>query len=123
VGAPLWGTVPPGYWLWHSPWMLLNREAAELIVANENLIECFDGAPAPDECAFGTILHAAGYPLKGKVAEHDMTWSRRTKVDPDRPEVLLNPSATDMGDIAGSGAFFARKFGPGNVMARFGLHR
>jgi hypothetical protein len=117
------GPIPPREWRWHPQWMLLNREAAELIVTNESLIACFDGTHAPDESAFGTILHIAGYPLEQKVAPKDITWCRWASAIAANPDTILLPTPSIVGDIAGSGCFFARKFGPGSSLGQFGLHR
>ncbi len=121
--APDFGPIPPSEWRWHTQWMLLNREAAELIVANDGLIRHFEGSQAADESAFGTLLHIAGYPLDRKVAPRDITWTRWASPIIPNPETLFNPTPADMGDIASSGCYFARKFGPGSTAGRFGLHR
>ncbi len=115
--------IPAGQWRFHSQWMLLNREAAELIAANAALLECFTGTHAPDECAFGTLLHAAGYPLEKKVAAQDVTWSLWPSLVSPHPETITQVTPDLCGDIAGSGAFFARKFSAGSALRDYGLHR
>jgi hypothetical protein len=121
--AALSGPIPPGEWRWHTQWVLLNREAAELLAANKRLIGCFHGTQAADESAFGTILHIAGYPLEQKVAAQEVTWTRWASPLAPNPEVIFIPTPSLMGDITGSGCFFARKFGPGSTVRQFGLHR
>lgn len=117
------GRITPGEWRFHSPWMLLNREAAELLVANESLLECFAGTHGPDECAFGTILNVTGYPLEWKVAAQDVTWSRWPEPDSAFPDTVTELTSEAIGDIAGSGCYFARKFPAGSRVGEFGLHR
>ncbi len=121
--APYGARIPRGQWRFHSRWVLLNREAAELLAANAALLECFAGTHAPDECAFGTILHAAGYPMGEKVAAQDVTWSRWPSPESPHPETIIQTPPQLPGDIAGSGCFFARKFNAGSSIGEFGLHR
>jgi Core-2/I-Branching enzyme len=120
--APLEGRIPPGDWRFHPQWVLLSREAAALLVANAALVECFAGTYAPDEAAFGTILHAAGYPLLEKVALQAVTWTRWMTEDAPQPEFIAQPDAATMGEIAASGCYFARKFAPGCGVEAYGLH-
>jgi hypothetical protein len=120
--APVDGRIPPGAWRFHPQWMLLSREAAELLTANEALLDGFAGTHAPAEAAFGTLLHAAGYPLHEKVAASEMTWALWLTNDAPHPEFITHADEVTMGDIAGSGCFFARKFAPGSHPERFGLH-
>lgn len=120
--APLDARIPGGQWRFHSQWLLLNREAAELLAANAALLECFAGTRAPDECAFGTILHAAGYPLEQKVAAQDVTWTRWPSPESPHPETIVQSTPQLAGDIAGSGCFFARKFSAGGAIGEYGLH-
>jgi len=116
------GRIPPGAWRFHPPWMLLNREAAELLAANAPLGDCFAGTHAPQEAAFGTMLYAAGYPLTGKAAAQEMTWARWLTNESPHPEWITEADAETMGEIAGSGCFFARKFTPESDPGKFGLH-
>ena len=120
--APREGRIPPGDWCFHPQWVLLCREAAELLVANEPLVDCFAGTHAPDEAAFGTMLQAAGYPLVQKVALQGVTWARWMTDDSPHPDFITQAEAETMGDIAGSGCYFARKFAPGCGVGQFGLH-
>ncbi|HEX2749782.1 MAG TPA: beta-1,6-N-acetylglucosaminyltransferase [Verrucomicrobiales bacterium] len=117
------GPIPPREWRWHPQWMLLSREAAELIVANEKLIACFHGTHAPDEAAFGTLLHIAGYPLEQKVAKQNVTWTRWESDIAANPDLITSPTPAVMGDIAGSGCFFARKFPAESPVGLYGMHR
>jgi hypothetical protein len=120
--VPFGGRIPRGQWRFHSPWIHLNREAAELLAANERLIDCFDGTGAADESAFGTILHIAGYPLGSKVARRDMTWSRRLSPAAPTPDTFGELTPELIGDIAASGCFFAREFAAGSNIADYRLH-
>ncbi len=120
--APAAGRIPPGAWRFHPQWLMLNREAAELLAANEALLDCFAGTPAPEEAAFGTILHAAGYPLLEKVADQEVTWVLWLTNEAPHPEVITRADGAVMGQIAGSGCFFAAKFAPGSGPEAFGLH-
>ena len=120
--APLEGRIPPGYWVFHPQWMLLNREAAALLVANAALLDCFAGTHAPDEAAFGTILHAAGYPLDRKVALQSATWMRWPAMESSHPDTITCADPETIGEILGSGFYFARKFAPGSGVEHYGLH-
>ena len=115
--------IPAGRWRFHSQWTLLNREAAELLVANEALVDCFAGTHAPDECAFGTILNAAGYPLERKVGDQNVMWSRWPSPDSPHPETIVEAPPELLGELVGSGCFFARKFSVGSKVREYGLHR
>jgi Core-2/I-Branching enzyme len=121
--APFGGRIPRGQWRFHSPWIHFNREAAELLAANERLIDCFEGTRAADESAFGTILHIAGYPLGSKLAAQDLTWSRRSSPDAPNPDTFGEITPELIGDIAASGCYFARGFAAGCPIGEFGLHR
>ena len=78
---------------------------------------------APDECAFGTMLNASGYPLEQRAAAQDITWSRWPETGAKHPALFPAADAALMGDIAGSGCFFARKFAAGSDPRKWGLHR
>ena len=78
---------------------------------------------APDECAFGTMLNASGYPLEQRAAAQDITWSRWPAEVSAHPDTITAADAGVMGDIAGSGCFFARKFAAGSDPRKWGLHR
>ena len=114
--------IPAGRWRFHSQWTLLNREAAELLAANAAMLDCFAGTHAPDECAFGTILNAAGYPVEKKVAGQDLTWSRWLSPESPHPETIYLTTPELLGDIISSGCFFARKFSSGSKPGEHGLH-
>jgi len=116
------GPVIPREWRFHTQWMLLNREAAGLLAANAHLIDLFAGTHAPDESAFGTLLHLAGYPLDWKVAHQDVTWARWPSAIAPNPETFYELTPETAGDLAASGCYFARKFGPGSTIGTFGLH-
>jgi glycosyl transferase family 25 len=120
--APLEGRIPPSAWQFHSQWLLLNREAAELLAANECLLDCFTGTHAPDEAAFGTILHAAGWPFIEKAVSQSITWTHWSTDEASHPDCFTVANPMLMGEIAGSGCFFARKFAPGSGVERYGLH-
>lgn len=116
------GPVPPEDWRFHPQWMLLNREAAELIMSNAPLVDLFAGTHAPDESAFGTLLHLAGYPMESRVASQDITWTRWPSSIAANPETFFDITPEVAGDIAASGCYFARKFGPGSYIGNYGLH-
>ena len=99
------------------------HEAAELLTANAALLDCFAGTHAPDEAAFGTMLNASGYPLEQRAAAQDITWSRWPETGAKHPALFPAADAALMGDIAGSGCFFARKFAAGSDPRKWGLHR
>jgi hypothetical protein len=61
--------------------------------------------------------------MERKVAAQDVTWTRWTSTAAANPDVIDAPTAADIGDIAGSGCFFARKFARGSSVGEFHLHR
>lgn len=120
--APVDGPLPPEEWLFHSQWLLLNREAVELIVANEVLLKCFEGVHAPDEAALCTILSVAGWPVGAKTVSQSTTWTLWVDDVVSHPELFVTVEPALMGEIMGSGCFFARKFAAGSGVAKFHPH-
>jgi hypothetical protein len=123
---PAGGPIPLGQYRFHSQWVLLHREAAELLVANATLLEALEGSIAPDEFAFGTFLHIAGYPLESRVAPRDITWKQWLSPWDAHPLSFHGISPTLASDLTVSGCFFARKFLPGAASPdaqNYPLHR
>lgn len=113
---PAGSPIPQGQFQFHSQWILLHREAAELLVANTALLSCFEDGTAPDEFAFGTLLQAAGYPFETRVANADITWTMWLSNADKHPLTFHGISPALAGDLMASGCFFARKFHPGAVL-------
>ena len=72
--------------------------------------------------AITSALHLAGYPLDWKVAHQDVTWARWPSAIAPNPETFYELTPETVGDLAASGCYFARKFGPGSTIGTFGLH-
>jgi len=111
--------LPRTRWIFHSQWILLNRETAALLV-EDDLTPWFEGVFAPDECYPGTVLHAKGYPLQEKVVNEDITWTEwRGGSSP----VQFNSCAPELAARwATCGTFFARKFLAASDIRRWGIH-
>jgi hypothetical protein len=101
--------IPASQWAFHSQWILLNREAAELVIAHD-FTRLFENTIAPDECYFGTVLHLCGYPLEEKVAPREVTWTRWQQGA--HPEAIAEISPAQRAEWLESGKFFARKISP-----------
>jgi Core-2/I-Branching enzyme len=119
---PAAGGIPSGQFRFHSQWVLLNREAAGLLAANEALLNEMQGGLVPDEYAFGTLLQAAGYPLESRVARRDVTWTQWPSRSSAHPRTWDQLHGTLAADVISSGCFFARKFLPGAVQRAQRLH-
>ncbi|MBP7948016.1 MAG: glycosyltransferase family 25 protein [Verrucomicrobiales bacterium] len=111
--------VTTGDWRFHSQWVLLNREAAEL-VCEDDFTGLMEAMFAPDESYVGTVLQLKGYPLHEKVAPFDPTLAKWKGGA--HPEAFGNVSAELVGEIVSSGPWFARKFDPRSNIGEFGLH-
>ena len=111
--------LPHTRWIFHSQWILLNREAASLLV-EDDLSRWFEDVFAPDECYPGTVLHAKGYPLQDRVVNADVTladWQGGSS-----PVTLTNIDSRMAATLASNGVFFARKFQAGSNVLSYGLH-
>lgn len=113
--------VPRGLGRFHSQWLLLNREATEL-VAEDDFTGHFAEAWAPDEFYFGTVLEMKGWPLSDKVARDDVTWTDWVHGGP-HPRTHTSGTHELAAKLAASGKFFARKFAPGCGIKEYELHR
>ena len=79
----------------HSPWILLNREAATLIV-EDDFSEYFpDDCENSEWCYEGTVLNMKGYPISDKICQQEVLL-----VD----DCLLDEMTA--GIIMGSGEYF-----------------
>ncbi|MEZ5328531.1 MAG: hypothetical protein R3F19_26100 [Verrucomicrobiales bacterium] len=58
--------IPASEVLRHSPWMILNRRDAELIVRND-LTGCCVGMAEPERTYVGTVLRASGVMVDGEL--------------------------------------------------------
>ncbi len=111
--------LPASQWVFHSQWILLNREAAELIVEND-FTGHFRRVIAPDECYAGTVLRAKGYPLNEKLVNSDITWTRWEGHA--HPVTLNELTPAQAAAWASSGHFFARKVSAAAEVRQFRLH-
>lgn len=120
TGRPLKAPrLPRTQWIFHSQWVLLNREAASLLV-EDDLMRWFENVFAPDECYPGTVLHAKGYPIQDRVVSTDVTWAEWQGGT--SPVALSTVSHAFAAGLAVKGAFFARKILPGCDLQKMKLH-
>jgi hypothetical protein len=120
AARPLKATkVPRTRWIFHSQWILLNREAAYL-VAEDDLTPWFVNVFAPDECYPGTVLQAKGYPMAERVVNTDPTWTEWQGGN--SPTTLSDVTPQLAAKLATCGSFFARKFTPQSNIRGCGLH-
>jgi hypothetical protein len=101
-------------------WMCLNREDVSTSI-QEHWLQHFKRVWAPDECYFSTVLCAAGKTPGAELLNRQVTWTKwRGGSHPQQYNQVLPRLA---GEIADSGCFFARKFGPASDIGRWGLHQ
>jgi hypothetical protein len=81
----------------HSPWVCLSREDAELLVSSD-LSGNFESCMIPAECYFATVLAALGRPPLQNVANRSLTWRRTADSQPDTNEIAA---------LIENGSFFA----------------
>jgi hypothetical protein len=113
--------LPHRTWRTHSQWMVLNREAAQCLVA-EDFTEHFSGIFAPDEHYFATVLALRGYPDWDDVNRQTPTWVRWQEPS-GRPEEYLHTNIMIARELAAFPGFFARKFPQGSDIGKWGLHK
>lgn len=115
--------IPADLWAFHSQWVLLNREAAELLV-EDDFTEYFAGSFAPDEAYVATVLRMKGYPISERVRPQNPTYFRFAAEQGVRPHPVAFPQvdAAFAAELASSGCCFARKFPAGSNIGQFGLH-
>ena len=63
--------IPQCYTVTHSRWIMLSREAAEL-VAKDDFTDCFGNDAQKEWCYEGTVLKMKGYPMDDMVAKQNM---------------------------------------------------
>lgn len=112
--------IPFSWWRFHSQWILLHREAAELL-AYDDLLRYWEHVFAPEEAYAGTMLEAAGFPLNSKVVPQTPTWTRWEPGSP-HPIAFQNVSPQFAAELTSSGCYFARKFLPQSNIGKYGLH-
>jgi hypothetical protein len=112
--------VPRGMGRFHSQWLLLDREAAALLV-EDDFTEVFAECWAPDEFYFATVLEMKGWPLKDKVVRQDVTWTNWSNGG-QHPHTYTTVTPQLAAVLAASGAWFARKFAASSVLQQYGLH-
>jgi hypothetical protein len=112
------GIAPEHAWF-QDQWMCLNREDA-LIVSEKDWLPHFRNVWAADECFFSTVLSAAGKTPGMGLLNRQVTWTKwRGGAHPQSFSQVLPRLAAE---IADSGCFFARKFGPDSDIGRWDLH-
>ena len=107
--------VPSSLVTRHSPWLLLNREAAALLTEDDFAEYFAEIAEDADWCYEATVLRMKGYPLKQKVAGQNVCFD----VAEDFASSATDKSAV-AGTVMGSGKFFA--MGATEGLPEFGLH-
>lgn len=90
-----------------SQWMLLNREAAEILV-EVDLTHLFEEMFAPDESYFITLLKMAGYPAE-QIINDPITWLKWDDEN-GHPETHEKLTTEIRSRALRSPSFFARKF-------------
>jgi hypothetical protein len=104
----------------HDQWICLSREDA-LLVTEKDWTPSFANVFAPDEAYFATVLAASGKPPLQAVANRPITWTD-WKAGGSHPQEFHTVPSRVAAQIAESGCFFARKFGPGSDIAKWNLH-
>lgn len=102
----------------HSPWLLLNREAAALLVEDDFSEYFASVAGDADWCYEGTVLSMKGYPLKERVAAQDVCLDVAEDAGSSGPGMAQSALA---GMVLGSGRFFV--MGKIEALTGFRLHR
>ena len=112
--------VPRSSWIFHSQWIMLNRDAAEL-VSSVDLTSHFENVFAADESYFGTLLRLQEYPMETNVVPLDATWADWKKRGP-HPEMIVKPSPEQLTSMMSGQFYFARKFSRDSNVGALGLH-
>jgi hypothetical protein len=116
--------IPAAMWSFHSQWVLLNREAAELLL-EDDFTDYFAASFAPDEAYVATALRMKGYPIKEKVRAKNPTFFRFLSNDgmpTPHPQAFGKLTPFTAAELASSGCFFARKFLKESNVGKFCLH-
>ncbi len=113
--------IPTKYWAFHSQWIVLNREAAVLVV-EDDFTEAMSEVDVPDECYIGTVLRIKGYPLEEFVTQHQLTWATFVDTNP-HPNSYRIVDSDFAASLYSSGCFFARKFPAASNVGDFRLHQ
>lgn len=98
-------TLPREHLRVHSQWVVLNRDAAGLVL-QEDLTDRFSGVFAADEHYIGSVLAYRGLP-ESCIASINPTFVSWTD---GKPEILDDQWETRKTEAVSTGAFFARKF-------------
>ena len=112
--------LPRDCWVWHHPWLILERSVAQLAV-EEDLTEIFAGLPMPDTFYFGTVLRIKGYPMADMIVRKDYFQADPKPIGqaPGRYRLITPEKAADLNS---SGYFFSREYAQGSNIGRYGLH-
>ena len=102
--------IPRDRWRFHSQWTLLDREAAQKILAVD-FIDPFAGVFAADESWVGTSLAMGGWDLSRKIVRSNPTWTR-WRQGLAHPELVEKVTPRLLAEWKTSGCFFARKVAP-----------
>ena len=113
--------VAPTAWRFHPQWILLSREAAELIV-EDDWTERFAQTFAPDECYFATMLNIKGFPLDAMVVRDDVTWTRWRHGEM-HPETVHCCTSELIREWLAGRWFFARKLAKEANFSAWQLHK
>ena len=99
------GWIPCG----GSQWWCLTRDAVAHVITlldkNPKLKRFFQHTNVPDEIVFQTVLFNS--PFADQIISDDLHYIDWTRPNPNVPRTFV---AEDVGNIAGSNKFFARKF-------------
>lgn len=112
------GIAPEHAWF-QDQWMCLNREDAS-IACDTDWSSHFEKVWAPDECYFATLLSASGKRPGQGIVNRPVTWTRWRGGS--HPQSFDRVSPRLAAELADSGCFFARKFGPASDIAQWELH-
>ena len=112
--------LPDDCWVWHQPWVILDRRAARLVV-EEDLTGLFAGLPLPDTFYIGTVLRIKGYPMDGMITEkNDFQADVRPIGQATGRYGLITPERA--AEIDSSGCFFSLEYAKSSNIGRYGLH-
>ena len=112
--------IRPEIAYFQDQWMLLSREASEIVTSKDHL-KSFDKVFAADECYFMTVLSLKGFSIRENVINKRLTWALwNAQAAHPRTHERVNPEVA--AQISESGSFFARKFAPNSNIADYGLH-
>jgi len=113
--------IPESLARFHPMWILLNREAAELVI-EDDFTPLMENVFAPDECYFATVLNMKGYPMEELIDRSQLTFTQWPEGSVPSPDSFTFVEPEMAGQLMSTGAWFARKFTGNSNIGDYGLH-